>query len=105
MTVFYYKIYFHSFRLCKIKAKEDRNGNQTERITSTVCKRAGSKIPISVKRSNNGKSKSTQGTLMEYPGRQRPVQPDLVEKLENLDVNNINVETVNNVILNCNSII
>lgn len=30
---------------------------------------------------------------------------DLVEKLENLDVNNINVETVNNVILNCNSII
>ncbi|CAC5374249.1 unnamed protein product [Mytilus coruscus] len=30
---------------------------------------------------------------------------DLVEKLENLDVNNINVETVNNVVLNCNSLI
>ena len=28
-----------------------------------------------------------------------------LKKLENLDVNNINVETVNNVILNCNSII
>ena len=29
----------------------------------------------------------------------------LVEKLENLDVNNIDVDTVNDVVLNCNSII